>query len=163
MLCRIFTSPQTFPTGLRWISPESQLVITSLMVAMQLMTSLVWIIVQPPGQSKSFSGYFPCQTSSDRPKYLRLKNSKLTSKCQSIGELGTFYEKKTEKKFHKAEKTKEGPFGLVRYCMLCGKLFWFSSLGQQVQFGVFSKFCRTFGRTILVTSGGLKKITDEKP
>ena len=41
--------------------------------------------------------------------------------------------------------------------MLRGKPFWFSSLGQQEQFGVFSKFCRTFGRTILVTSGGLKK------
>ena len=32
------------------------------------------------------------------------------------------------------------------------------SLGQQVQFGVFSKFCGTFGRTILVTSGGVTKI-----
>ena len=51
------------------------------------------------------------------------------------------------------KKSKGGPFGLVRYCMLRGKPFWFSSLGQQVQFGVFSKFCRTFGRTILVTSG----------
>ena len=35
--------------------------------------------------------------------------------------------------------------------------FWFSSLGQQVQFGVFLKFCRTFGRAILVTSGVSKK------
>ena len=35
--------------------------------------------------------------------------------------------------------------------------FWFSSLGQQVHFGVFWKFCRTFARTILVSSGGLKK------
>ena len=32
---------------------------------------------------------------------------------------------------------KGGPFGLVRYCMLRGKPFWFSSLGQQVHFGVF--------------------------
>ena len=31
------------------------------------------------------------------------------------------------------------------------------SLGQRVQFGVFLKFCRTFGRTILVTSGVSKK------
>ena len=37
------------------------------------------------------------------------------------------------------------------------KPFWFSSLGQQVQFGVILKFCRTFGRTILVTSGVSKK------
>ena len=53
---------------------------------------------------------------------------------------------------------KNGPFGLVRYCMLRGKPFWFSSLGQQVHFGVFWKFCRTFGRTILVSSG-LKTLT----
>ena len=56
-----------------------------------------------------------------------------------------------------AQCRKNGPFGPVRYCMLRGKPFWFSSLGQQVHFGVFSKFCRTFGRTILVSSGGLKK------
>ena len=66
--------------------------------------------------------------------------------------------KKLKKKSHSAVKNlKGGPFGIVRYCMLRGKLFWFSSLGQQAQFGVFSKICRTFGRTILVTSGGLKK------
>ena len=70
---------------------------------------------------------------------------------------GPFGGKKFWEKSHSAEKSKEGPFGLVRYCILRGKLFWFSSLGQQVQFGVFSKFCRTFGRTILVTSGGPKK------
>ena len=34
-----------------------------------------------------------------------------------------------------------------------------SSLGQKVQFGVSSKFRRTFGRTILVTSGGSKNKT----
>ena len=38
----------------------------------------------------------------------------------------------------------------------------FSSLGQQIQIGAL-KFCRTFGRTILVTSGVSKKNTDEKP
>ena len=138
-------------------------------------------------------------TSRDRPKsapYLRLKNSKRTSECQSIGEFGwNLLWKKCWKKSHNAEKNeredilgffnihsvaepknwrgdplveknfekkvaqcrKNGPFGLVRYCMLRGKPFWFSSLGQQVQFCVFSKFYRTFGRTILVTSGGLKK------
>ena len=40
--------------------------------------------------------------------------------------------------------------------------FWFSSLDQQVQFGVFLKICLTFGRTILVTSG-VSKNTYEKP
>ena len=52
------------------------------------------------------------------------------------------------------KKLKGGSFGLVRYCMLRGKPFWFSSLGQQVQIGVFLKFCRTFGRT--------KKSADKK-
>ena len=61
--------------------------------------------------------------------------------------------KKFPKKSRNAEKTERGPFCLVRYCMLRGKLFWFSSLGQRVQFGVFLKFCRT----ILVTSGVSKK------
>ena len=62
------------------------------------------------------------------------------------------------KKSHSAENNlKGGPFGLVWYCMLRGKPSWFSSLGQQVQLGVFSKFGRTFGKTILVTSGGPKK------
>ena len=42
--------------------------------------------------------------------------------------------------------------------MLRGKPFSFSSLGQQVQFGVL-KFCRTFGRTILVFSG----VSNNKP
>ena len=42
------------------------------------------------------------------------------------------------------KKLKGGPFGLVRYCMLRGKPFWFSPLGQRVQFGVLLKFCRTF-------------------
>ena len=36
-----------------------------------------------------------------------------------------------------AQCRKNGPFALVRYCMLRGKPFWFSSLGQQVHFGVF--------------------------
>ena len=43
----------------------------------------------------------PKLTSRDRPKsapYLRLKNSRRTSKCQSIGESGPFYEKKFLKK-----------------------------------------------------------------
>ena len=41
---------------------------------------------------------------------------------------GPFVEKKM-KKLHSAEKNLKGrPFGLVRYCMLRGKPFWFSSL-----------------------------------
>ena len=43
------------------------------------------------------------------------------------------------------ETERVSSFGLVRYCMLRGKPFWFSFLGQRVQFGGFLKFCRTFG------------------
>ena len=65
---------------------------------------------------------------------------------------------KIRKKFAQCQKKlKGGPFGLVRYGMLRGKPFCFSSLGQQVHSGFFSKFSRTFVRTILVISGGLKK------
>ena len=35
-----------------------------------------------------------------------------------------------------SEKIEGGPFGLVRYCMLRGKSFWFSSLYQHVQFKI---------------------------
>ena len=42
------------------------------------------------------------------------------------------------------KKLKGGPFSLARYSMLRRKTpFWFSSLGQMVQFGAI-KFCRTF-------------------
>ena len=47
--------------------------------------------------------------------------------------------------------------GIVCYAETKEKLFWFSSLGQQVQFGVSLKFCKTFVRTILATSGVSKK------
>ena len=70
---------------------------------------------------------------------------------------GPFGETSFARKFSNAKKLKAGAFSLVRYCMLRGKLFWFSSLGQQVQFGVFLEFRRTFGRTFLVTSGVSKK------
>ena len=59
------------------------------------------------------------RTSRERPKsvpYLRLKNSKRTSKCRSIGELGPFYEKTNfEKKSYNAKKLKGGPFGIFQH------------------------------------------------
>ena len=74
------------------------------------------------------------------------------------GSFGIFF---FEKKCSTMPKdSKVVPFSLARYCMLRGKkekLFWFSSLGQQVHFGDTLKFCRTFSRTILVTSGVSKK------
>ena len=50
--------------------------------------------------------------------------------------------------------------GNVWYAEKKGNTFWFSSLGQMVQFDTI-KFCRTFGRTILVTSGVSKKTLTE--
>ena len=68
-------------------------------------------------------------------------------------------------KSHNAEKTqRRDPLvspGIVCYAEKKEKPFWFSSLGQQVHFGDTLKFCRIFGRTILVTSG-VSKNTDEK-
>ena len=59
-------------------------------------------------------------------------------------------------KSHNAEKTeREDPLvslGMVCYAGKQEKPFWFSSLGQIVQFGA-----KIFCRTILVSSGGLKK------
>ena len=141
-----------------------------------------------------FNGFFQKKTIRDQPKsapYLWLKNSKRTSKCQSIrfdstrkkflnkshntkktvrdllgqfnihsvaklqkNEGGHFGEFFSEKSLAMPKKLKVRPFSLFRYCMLRGNPFWFSTLGQQVQFGVFLKFCRTFGRT--------KKSADKK-
>ena len=106
------------------------------------------------------------KTSRDQPKsasYLRLKNSKRTSKYQSIlfystqkipswtelGPFGEFFEVSQCRK-----KLKGDPLvspGIVCYAEKNEKSFWFSSLGDTL------KFCRTFGRTILVTSGVSKK------
>ena len=92
----------------------------------------------------------------ERENPLGFFNIHSVAKLQQI-EGGPFGGNKIEKSCTESKKSKGGPFGLVRHCMLPGKAFCFSSLDQQVQFGVFSKFCRTFGRTILVTSGVLKK------
>ena len=68
------------------------------------------------------------------------------AKHQKI-EGGAFGEIFSEKSFTMPKKKqKRGPFSLSRYCMLRGKRgkpFWFSSLGQMVQFGTI-KLRRTF-------------------
>ena len=56
-----------------------------------------------------------------------------------------------KKSLEMAKKLKREPLISSGNVCYAGKFFWFSSLGQQVQFGVLLKFCRTFGRTILVT------------
>ena len=66
---------------------------------------------------------------------------------------GFFFEKKS----YNAKKTERGP--LVSPGVVCyekeGKPFWFSSLGQMIQYMTI-KFRRIF-RTLLVSSCGLKK------
>ena len=78
---------------------------------------------------------------------------------------GPFYEFFLEKSLTMPKKLKGGPFGLARYGMLRGK----TGKTFLVQFArpngaiwcnnILYNFCRT----ILVSSGGLKKNTDEKP
>ena len=93
---------------------------------------------------------------------MRFLNIHAVAKLQKY-ERGAFRDFFHEEKVSQCrKKLKRGPFSLVRYCMLRGKKekpFWFSCLGQQVQFGIVLKFCRIFGRTILVTSGVSKKKT----
>ena len=107
-------------------------------------------------------------TSRDWPKsapYLRLKNSKRTSKGHSVGESVILLWKKMKKSLtipknwkgyplrekipdkkvsQCQKKLKEGTLWSRPVLYLRGKPFWFSSLGQGVQFGGFLKFCRTF-------------------
>ena len=71
---------------------------------------------------------------------------------------GIFIPKKVSQCRKKLKRgTRYSMVSIVRYSMLRVEPFSFSSLGQQVQFDVFLKFCRTFDRTILVTSGGLRR------
>ena len=65
------------------------------------LTDLCKTYFSPGGLIVRFAVSQRQETSRGRPKwapYLRLKNNKRTSKCQSIGEFGTFYEKKKLKK-----------------------------------------------------------------
>ena len=70
-----------------------------------------------------------------------------------------------EKKSHNAEKTERGdPLvspGMVCYARQQEKSFWFSSLGQMVQFGAII-FCITFVELFWSVQVVLKN-TDEKP
>ena len=63
------------------------------------------------------------------------------------------------------KKMNGGPFGLVRYCMLRGKPFWITSLGQEGTIWRLQNFEELVVelRTILVTSGVSEKNTDENP
>ena len=84
------------------------------------------------------------------------------AKLQKI-EGGLLRGKKVYEKSRTVPKKSKGvPFGLVRHCMLRGKPFRFSSLGQRIHFGVFCKFCRTFVELFWSVQVVLKN-TDEKP
>ena len=93
----------------------------------------------------------------EREDPLGVFNIHFVAKHQKI-EGGTLWEKffsgKKVSQFRK--KTERGDpsvsLGMVCYAGKQEKAFWFSSLGQMVQFGAII-FCRT----ILVSSGGLKK------
>ena len=59
---------------------------------------------------------------------------------------GTLWQKKISKKVSMPKNRKGGPFGLTRIVCYAGKQekpFWFSSLGQMVQFGA-TIFCGSF-------------------
>ena len=98
----------------------------------------------------------PKQTEREDP--LGFFNIHSVAKLQKIWELLV---EKMKKSRTVPKKSKVGTLWSRPVLYLRGKPFWFSSLGQQVQFGVFSKFCETFGRTILVTSGVSKKIIEK--
>ena len=92
-------------------------------------------------------------------KGLTLWNFSTPILSQNIKELktfGTFEELFSKKKSNNAEKTERGDSlvspGMVCYAQKKEKPFWFSSLGQIIQFGTI-KVCRT----ILVSWCGLKK------
>ena len=91
-------------------------------------------------------------------------NIRSVAKHQKI-EAGTVWGKTFfEKKSHNSKKLKRGSFSLSRYFMLRGKRekpFWFSSLGQMIQFGTIT-FCRTikkyFGQFVWIETRALRKL-----
>ena len=96
--------------------------------------------------------YFKYKQAGNGPSRRHIQGSKIAKGLQNFKVLVNWdYSEKSRTVPKKA-------FGPVRYCILRGNPFWFSSLGQQVHFGVFWNFCRTFGRTILVNSGGPKNV-----
>ena len=65
--------------------------------------------------AKHATNWCHVKTSRDRPKSAPNLRLKMTSKCQSFGELGPFY-KKNEKKSNNAENNgKGGPFGIFQH------------------------------------------------
>ena len=101
----------------------------------------------------------------ERADPLEVFNIHFVAKHQKI-KGGTLWEKIFfRKKSHNAEKTERGdPLvspGMVCYAEKQEKPFWFSSLGQIVQFGAII-FCRTFVELFWSAQVVLKN-TDEKP
>ena len=96
-------------------------------------------------------------TSRDRPKsapYPRLKNSKRTSK--SLLQYTKIFLKVAQNR----KKLEGRSFSFARYCIIRGRRKnFFGSVPWSNRFKI--KFCSTFGRTILVTSGVSKKTLRE--
>ena len=108
-------------------------------------------------RKKICTKFAQCQKKSKGGPFGLVRYGMLRGKPFCFSSLGKQVQKIRTKIAQCQKNLKGGPFGLVRYGMLRGKPFCFSSLGQQVHSGFFSKFSRTFVRTILVISGGLKK------
>ena len=81
-------------------------------------------------------------------------NMHSVAKCQKMKKGDTLVEK-NKNKSHSADKSKGEILWSRPVLYVMRETFWLSSMGQVVQFGVFSKVYRTFGRNNLVTSGGL--------
>ena len=91
----------------------------------------------------------------EREDPLGFCNMHSVAKCQKMKKGGHFGGKKNKNKSHSADKSKGEILWSRPVLYVMRETFWLSSMGQVVQFGVFSKVYRTFGRNILVTSGGL--------
>ena len=120
------------------------------------------VYIETSLEKPSRRSMFQVQTSRDRHKsapYLRLKNSKRTSKCQSV----FFY---STRKFF-SEKISQCRKKLKKWTLWSHLLLYVTRETFLVQFpgptGAIQNFVdRTFGRTILVTSGVSRKKADEK-
>ena len=102
----------------------------------------------------------------ERMNPLGVFNVHFVAKHQKIegGPLGKIFFRK--KSLTMPKKTERGdPLvspGMVCYAGKQEKPFWFSSLGQMVQFGAII-FCRTFVELFWSVQVGFQKDTDEKP
>ena len=92
----------------------------------------------------SFEKMSPMPKKNDKGRILWPFSSYILSENSEKRRRNLFFQTKSRI----AEKTELGHIGLVRFCMLRGKLFWFSFSDKHVQFDVFFKFGRNFSRLV---------------